>query len=69
VPYATVDLLVSKGVGKSELYVSGQNLTNVRQTQWDPLLLPGPGDEFRWTTPVWAPLVGRVVNAGIRLGF
>lgn len=69
VPYTTIDLLVSQRVGREQVYISGENLGNVRQTQWDPLLLRGPGDEYRWTTSVWAPLAGRVINAGVRVGF
>jgi hypothetical protein len=68
-PYATLGLLVSQRLGRAQLYVSGANLTDVRQTHYDPLLTLTPGYELRWTTAQWAPLAGRVVNAGIRVGF
>jgi len=69
VPYVTVGLLFSQRIGKGQLYVSGQNLLDVRQTKYDPLLLPAPDEEGRWTTEQWAPLEGRVINAGMRFTF
>jgi len=41
----------------------------VRQTRYDPLLLPTPGEGGRWTTDQWAPLEGRLVSLGVRIGF
>jgi outer membrane receptor for ferrienterochelin and colicins len=41
----------------------------VRQTKHDPLVLPARAPDGRWTTDAWAPLEGRVVNGGVRLGF
>jgi outer membrane receptor for ferrienterochelin and colicins len=69
VAYATVDLLIAQHLGSEVLYISGENLGNVMQTHWDPLVLPGPGDEYRWTTDIWGPLAGRVINAGVRMSF
>ena len=45
------------------------NLTNVRQTRYDPLLLPAREPDGRWTTDVWAPLEGRIFNAGVKMEF
>ncbi|HEX9109572.1 MAG TPA: TonB-dependent receptor [Longimicrobiales bacterium] len=67
--FATVELLAAKRFGRFELFANGENLTNVRQTHWDPLLLPSPGLGGRWTTDEWAPLEGRVLNAGVRVAF
>ena len=33
-------LLAEKQFGRIRLFVNGENLTGVRQTRWDPLLLP-----------------------------
>lgn len=67
--FATVELLAAKKLGRLELFVNAENLTNVRQTHWDPLLRLSPGLGGRWTTDEWAPLEGRLVNAGLRIAF
>jgi outer membrane receptor for ferrienterochelin and colicins len=45
------------------------NLTDVRQTRYDPLLLPAQAADGRWTIDVWSPLEGRVFNVGVRMEF
>jgi iron complex outermembrane receptor protein len=67
-PYTLVGLLVQRRVGAALLFVNGENLFDVRQTRTDPLLLPEPGPGGRRTTDAWAPLDGRVLNAGVRWG-
>jgi len=72
-PYLVVGLLGERAfatpAGVARAFVNLENLTNVRQTRFDPLLLPGRGRGGRWTTDVWSLLEGRTVNAGVRLGF
>lgn len=68
-PYATVGVLVSQRIGPALLYLNAENLTDVRQTRYDPLLLATPGEGGRWTTDEWAPLEGRLLNLGVRIGF
>jgi outer membrane receptor for ferrienterochelin and colicins len=51
------------------LFVNGENLTDVRQTNWDPLLRPSRGVDGRWTVDGWAPLDGRTINGGVRFNF
>jgi iron complex outermembrane receptor protein len=68
-PYTALGLLVEQKVGSSTIFVNGENLTGVRQTRFDPLLLPSQDATGRWTTPEWAPLEGRMVNAGVRVRF
>jgi iron complex outermembrane receptor protein len=51
------------------LFLNLENLTNVRQTCWDSLLLPSRGSDGRWTVDAWAPLDGRVINGGVRFVF
>jgi hypothetical protein len=46
-----------------------ENLGNVGQTRWDPILLPTRSSDGRWTVDVWAPLEGRVINGGARFMF
>lgn len=67
--FVMLGALVRFRVGKTILFANAENLGNVRQTRYDPLLLPAPGLAGRWTTDAWAPLDGRVVNAGARIGF
>ena len=42
------------------------DLTNVRQTHYDPLLRPSPRPGGNPITDVWAPLEGRTFNLGVR---
>jgi len=69
VPYATIGLLAERAFGKLRVFVNVEDLNNVRQTHFDPLLRPARGVDGRWTVDAWAPLDGRNVNGGIRLTF
>ncbi|HEV2146868.1 MAG TPA: TonB-dependent receptor [Longimicrobiaceae bacterium] len=68
-PYLVLGLLVERRVGRARVFLNAENLTDVRQTRWDALLLPSRSAEGRWTTDAWAPLEGRALNGGIRLDF
>lgn len=65
-PYVVIGLLAERRLGRVSVFVNGENLTNVRQTGWDPLLRPARAVDGRWTVDAWAPLEGRVINGGIR---
>ncbi len=67
--YVIVGLLVERRVGPLRVFVNGENLTDVRQGRWDPILRPGRSSDGRWTVDAWAPLDGRVVNGGVRIQF
>jgi len=67
--YVEVNVLAELRFGETGLYVNALDLTDVRQTDHDPLLLPARAADGRWTTDVWAPLAGRTFNAGVRLEF
>ncbi|MEO8051426.1 MAG: TonB-dependent receptor [Acidobacteriota bacterium] len=67
--YVLFGFLAEHTFGHFRLFVNIENLTNVRQTRWDPLLRPDRGVDGRWTVDAWAPLDGRVLNGGIRLKF
>jgi len=69
VPYTTVSLLIEQRVGSATVFLNGEDLTGVRQTRFDPLLLPSQDPTGRWTTPEWAPLDGRTLNVGVRAHF
>lgn len=51
------------------LYINAENLGDIRQTKYDPLLLPSRESDGRWTVDAWAPLDGRVVNGGAKFTF
>ena len=68
-PYMILGLLAEKQFGRIRLFINGENLTGVRQTRWDPLLLPTRAVDGRWTVDAWAPLEGRNINGGLRVRF
>lgn len=69
VPYFVFGALATRRIGHALLFVNGENLTNVKQSDWDPILRPSRGVDGRWTVDAWAPLEGRVINGGVKLGF
>jgi outer membrane receptor for ferrienterochelin and colicins len=56
-------------LGPVRVFVNVENLFDVRQTKYDPLTLPARLPDGRWTVDAWAPLDGRVMNAGVRVSF
>jgi iron complex outermembrane receptor protein len=68
-PYVLLGLLAERRIGPARLFINFENITNVRQSRWDPLLLPQRAPDGRWTVDAWAPLEGRTINGGIRFGF
>jgi iron complex outermembrane receptor protein len=64
-----VGLLGERQFGAWRLFVNGENLTDVRQTRWQPLIRPTQAPDGRWTVDAWAPLEGRNVNGGLRVRF
>jgi iron complex outermembrane receptor protein len=68
-PYMIVGLLAEKQFGRVRLFINGENLTNVRQTRWDPLLRQTRAADGRWTVDAWTPLEGRNINGGVRVRF
>jgi iron complex outermembrane receptor protein len=68
-PYISVGFLVEHRFGPVLAFLNAENLTDSRQTRWDPILRPGPGVDGRWTVDAWAPLEGRVFNGGVRFAF
>jgi iron complex outermembrane receptor protein len=69
-PYLVVGFLVERRLaGGTRIFLNAENLLDARQTRWNRLVRPAPTPEGRWTTEVWAPLEGRMFNAGVRLPF
>ena len=69
VPFTTIGLLAERAFGKVRVFVNVEDLNNVRQSGYDPLLRPTRGVDGRWTVDAWAPLDGRNINGGIRVKF
>ena len=69
VAYVLFGGLVERRVGRVRLFLNAENLGNVRQTTWNPLVRPSRGDDGRWTVDGWAPVDGRVINGGVRVEF
>ncbi|MCU1385288.1 MAG: cirA 2 [Acidobacteria bacterium] len=67
--YSVFGVLASRRLGRALLFINGENLTDVKQTDWNPLLRPSRGIDGRWTVDAWAPLDGRVINGGVRISF
>jgi iron complex outermembrane receptor protein len=68
-PYLLFGGLVERRFGRLRVFVNAENLGNVRQTDWSPLLRTVQAADGRWTVDAWAPLDGRVINAGVRVSF
>ena len=68
-PYVSFGVLVERRVGRYRLFINAENLADVRQTTWDPLIRPRRGVDGRWTVDAWAPLDGRNINGGVRITF
>jgi iron complex outermembrane receptor protein len=70
VPYVIVGAMAEHKIAAHvKLFLNLENLTDVRQTRWDPLLLSNRESDGRWTVDAWAPLEGRVINGGVRFMF
>jgi iron complex outermembrane receptor protein len=67
--YVLVGALLQKHFGRVRAFLNLENVGNVRQTRFEPLLLPARADDGRWTVDAWAPLDGFVANGGLRVTF
>jgi outer membrane receptor for ferrienterochelin and colicins len=68
-PYFDLGLLGEIVLGKVRLFVNAENILNVRQSKFDPLLRRTRAADGRWTVDAWTSTEGFVVNGGIRLRF
>ncbi|MFN2564635.1 MAG: TonB-dependent receptor domain-containing protein [Gemmatimonadaceae bacterium] len=66
-PYVVFGAIAERRVGRARVFVNLENLGDVRMTKYQPLVRPTRGEGGRWTTDAWAPLDGRVINAGLRV--
>jgi iron complex outermembrane receptor protein len=69
-PYVVFGFLIERRLGEAlRVFLNAENLLDARQTRWSPLMRPGRSPTGRWSTDAWAPLEGRMLNAGVRLAF
>ena len=68
-PYAIVGFLAERRFGRLRVFLNAENITDVRQTRWDPVVRPTRAPDGRWTVDAWAPLDGRTFNGGARIAF
>jgi outer membrane receptor for ferrienterochelin and colicins len=66
-PYLEVGLLGEVVLGDVRLFLNLENILDVRQTNYDRMVLPRRGPAGAWTVDAWAPADGFVVNGGFRL--
>ena len=55
--FVTFGVLVKREFGSASVFLKGENLTDRRQSQVDPLLLPTQVSDGRWLAHAWGPLV------------
>lgn len=68
-PQLLIGALIERRVGRARLFANSENLFDVRQTKDDPLVRPRRASDGSWTVDAWAPLEGRVLNAGVRVAW
>ena len=64
--YLYVMFIAARQLGALEVVANFENLLNIRQTTYAPLVRPTLGTGGRWTTDVWAPLEGFLANVAVR---
>jgi outer membrane receptor for ferrienterochelin and colicins len=67
--FTLVNLFGEQRFGRFRLFINLDNVTDVRQTDWDPMARPSRDIDGRWTVDAWAPVKGRVINGGLRIVF
>lgn len=67
-PHVLFGGLIDWALGSSRVFINVENLGDVRQTKEQPLVRPVRDATGRWTVDAWAPLEGRTLNGGIRIG-
>ncbi|MFC4727628.1 TonB-dependent receptor plug domain-containing protein [Coralloluteibacterium thermophilus] len=68
-PYVELGALGEITLGRVSLFLNLENLLNIRQTRYHPMVLPGRAPDGRWTVDAWAPTDGFVANGGVRVRF
>lgn len=67
-PHLNLRMLGEITIGRVSLFANAENLLDVRQTKYDPLLRPQRAASGEWTVDAWSPSRA-ILNGGIRLRF
>ena len=65
-PYFYAMAIAKRTLGPIEVVANFENIFDVRQTNYAPLVRSSPAAGGRWTTDAWAPLEGFMANVAIR---
>lgn len=68
-PYVEMGMLAEITLGKVSLFINAENILDVRQTKYNPLVRRIRNPAGAWTVDAWAPTDGFVLNGGIRMRF
>lgn len=66
-PYVHLGVLGELRRGMYSVFLNFENILNVRQTRWDPLVRDTRAPDGRWTVDAWAPTDGFALNGGVRI--
>jgi outer membrane receptor for ferrienterochelin and colicins len=66
-PYVHGGLLAMRTLGRFEVVGNIENLFDVRQTDYEPLVRPTPSTGGNWTVDAWGPLTGIIGNVAVRV--
>src|SRR4029453_819665 len=61
-PHLLLGALAERRFRGFRVFINAENLLDIRQTKYDPLVLQAPRPDGRWTVDAWAPLDGAVIN-------
>lgn len=64
--YWITGFIAEKGFGNFRFFVNFENIFDTRQTKYEPIFVGNLGTGNIRTLPIYGPLEGRVINAGIR---
>ena len=61
--------LFERRLGRARVFINVENLADIRQTKYAPLVRPARAPDGSWTVDAWAPLDGRTWNGGVRVAW
>jgi len=68
-PYVMMGILGEINLGPISVFLNAENLLDIRQSRYDPLVRPSRAGDGRWTVDAWTHTDGFVVNGGVRMRF
>ena len=68
-PFVNMGILGEIHLGHVSVFLNAENILDIRQSRYDPLVRPSRASDGRWTVDAWAPTDGFVINGGVRMRF